>query len=104
MRRTLYHVTPSRNLQAIAAEGIDPGMGRGRLIGCYWVTEAQLLWAIFHVSARHHVACDALVVYSGWFDANMLVRTGREGVFRVTERVQPNDVFPITRLIGLDEI
>jgi hypothetical protein len=60
----IYHVTPTANLQSILEQGVSPKFSRGKLPACWYVSTPQTtLWAIAHVSARHHVDANMISVF-----------------------------------------
>jgi len=81
MRRTLYHVTPDRNMEAIVTFGVLALKSQGRRTGSYWVDEPRLLWAIAHVAVKWDVSPRALAVVVGTFDHDDIERTAKPGVY-----------------------
>lgn len=59
----LYHVTMMDRVEGINANGVDPKFAQGKTGASWWVEADWLLWAIVHISARHHVPTDALAIY-----------------------------------------
>lgn len=62
-----YHVSPTANQESIRVGGVDPEKSKGRLKVSWWVAECKLLWAITHVSARHHVPTDEIDIWAFTF-------------------------------------
>ena len=75
----LYHVTPKRNSESIALNGVDPSYATGRLPGSWWVDWTNLQWAIIHVGTRYNVAIRQICVVR----ANLYtVKKFTKGVYR----------------------
>lgn len=86
---TLYHVSLRENEASILAKGVLATRSRGKRTGSYWVAEENIVWAIVHVSARHAVSVNEILIYVAVIDPEEIdiQRTARPGVFFV-----PNDV------------
>jgi len=81
VRRTLYHVTPERNLTSITEFGVLALKSQGRRTGSYWVDEPRLLWAIAHVAVKWDVSPRSLAVVVGSFEGDDIERTAKPGVY-----------------------
>ena len=60
----LYHITTLDRTEGIVENGIRPDMAVGRAKVSWWVEEDWIEWAIIHVSGRHHVPTDYLVIFT----------------------------------------
>lgn len=85
----LYHVTPKENLASILQRGVLPQMSRGKDKVSWFVDRARLTWSCAHVSARHSVAVDSLIVLSVVATPDMLQKTAWEGVYRTRYTLKP---------------
>jgi len=81
----LFHVTPAANYDGIHTHGVNPACSQGRLKSSWWVEENRLLWAIAHVSARHHVPVDEIDIWATTRDCEhrRFIRFATEGVYRL---------------------
>jgi hypothetical protein len=86
----LYHVTTRLNVRSIGEHGIDPSFSLGRLPQCWYVTPNKCLWALSHVSARHSVAVDDLVIAVVPYGQHFR-RTHLKEVYTCSSVVQPID-------------
>jgi len=87
---TLYHVSLRENETSILSKGVLATKSKGRRTGSYWVTEDNLIWAIVHVSARHSVSVNEILIFVGIVQVDDIQRTARPGVFFVPTDVQVN--------------
>jgi len=87
---TLYHVSLRENEASILSKGVLALKSKGRRSGSYWVTEDRLLWAILHVSARHSVSVNEILVYVGIAPFDDLQRTARPNVYFIPTDVPVN--------------
>lgn len=89
---TLYHVSARENEQSILKLGVLASKSRGKRTGSYWVTEERIIWAVVHVSARHALNVNEILIFAAMVDfGGMEVqRTAREGVFFIPEDVLVN--------------
>lgn len=86
---TLYHVSLRENEESILKKGVLATRSKGKRIGSYWVVEERLGWAIIHISARHAVNVNEIMIFVAALDVERIEvqRTGREGVFFIPEDV-----------------
>lgn len=89
---TLYHVSLRENEPSILKLGVLATKSRGKRIGSYWVTEDRLIWAILHVSARHAVSVNEILIYVATVDLEEtdVQRTARPEVFFIPQDVLVN--------------
>jgi hypothetical protein len=99
---SLYHVSLRENEESILRLGVLATKSRGKRTGSYWVNEDMLVWAILHVSARHSVSVNEILIFVALMDTEEteVQRTARQGVFFVPDDVDvsysmdvPLDVF-----------
>jgi len=87
---TLYHVSLREYEPSILAKGVLAVKSKGRRTGSYWVGEEMILWAILHVSARHSVSVNEILIFVGVIPIGDVQRTARPGVFFVPTDVSVN--------------
>lgn len=85
---TVWHCTPSRNLDSIREGGIDPDYAQSDAKRSWYVTSSNLEWAICHVAARHHVPYTDVVALPVQIPRGKLTRF-RRGVWYCTEVQYP---------------
>jgi len=101
--RTLYHVTTRLAVEGIMRDGhVLPDKSEGKRQWSYWVDENRLEWACVHVSTRRDVPCSALVIVVANHNEELLIRTGRQGVFARSTPVKFTDIRPLTLLLPLE--
>lgn len=71
-----YHVTARRNLKSIRKEGICPWYAKGKLQASWYVRVGRIHWAMRHVSERHGIPLDELVVIRVNVSLNLFVNRG----------------------------
>jgi len=102
--RTLYHVTTRTAVEGIVREGcVMAGFSQGKREWSYWVDENRLEWACVHVSTRRDVPCSALFIVVANHEEELLIRTGRQGVFARKGSVSYTDIRPLTRMLPLED-
>lgn len=89
---TLYHVSLRENEASILSKGVLAMHSRGKRTGSYWVNEDMIIWAIVHVSARHAVSVNEILIYTAEVDVEVIdvQRTARPGVFFIPDDVSVN--------------
>ena len=76
----LQHATPRKNLRSIFRFGLLPGLAKGKLRAVWLHTSAKSGWAVRHVSQRHHVDDEEVVILVVRVPRSML-RRNRRGVW-----------------------
>jgi hypothetical protein len=87
----LYHFTPSNNLCAIIAYGLQTQFAQGRRKGiwlCAWSTRT---WAKLHVAEWHGVGVDSLAELHVSVSSDLLMRV-REGVYVVMSDIPADQI------------
>jgi len=74
---TIQHATPRRNVPSILRAGLLPGLARGKLKAVWLHAARKTRWSIQHVSRRHHVPEDKVVVLVVRVPRSMLRRKRR---------------------------
>lgn len=94
---TVFHVTPNRNRASIACRGLLTRKSKGKRPAVWLVTADRVEWAILHVSRRHKVEVDDVLVIE--VDASELpLKMGpTAGTFYCMEDVGSD------RFVGYDE-
>lgn len=97
----IYHVTPTNNLSSILERGISPEFSKGRFPACWYVsTEQTKLWAIAHVSARHHVDANSISVFEVDTEFDALKHTRWMYVYTCTVVMHPARVFSAVEMLS----
>jgi hypothetical protein len=100
--RKVYHVTLEGNTPSILAHGVSPMYSAGKAPLCWFVDGLRLSWAIAHISARHKVSADALVVCTVWAGHEYFRRTKMTGVFTASKPLFAYSVVPAMSLLRPD--
>jgi len=87
---TLYHVSLRENEASILSKGVLAVKSKGHRTGSYWVHEDMLIWAVLHVSARHSVSVNEILIFVGVVPLDDIQRTARPGVFFVPTDIPVN--------------
>lgn len=97
----LYHVSPSENNAAISDSGVDPMKSQGKQKVSWLVTDDMLMWAIAHVSARHHVNTNLISVWVVEAEKFHLKNTKwRDRVYTCAHVLRPVFVFSAVEAIN----
>jgi hypothetical protein len=90
----LRHATPVRNLDSIRARGLLTSMSRGALPLVWLHAPAATRWAVPHVSRRHGVPVEAVVVLTVNVPRSWL-RRNRRGLWTCDRDIPP------ARIVGM---
>jgi len=101
-QRTLYHVTPSANLDSIQVGGLDPLRSRGKTKATWLVTESRIPWALSHTSYRHGCSVGALSVCTVVTDQSKLMRTRLRGVWASKHSLLIRESVPALEILKPD--
>lgn len=85
----LFHVSPKRNDNSIAKEGVNPSYHIGGYASSWFVDKPMLNWALAHCSLRHKIAVSDLRVWVAVIPSDKLVRIRWGLVYRVNEIILP---------------
>jgi hypothetical protein len=88
----LQHATPRNNLRSIFRIGLQPGLARGKLRAVWLHTVAKSSWAVKHVSKRHDVEEENVVVLIVKVPRSML-RRNRRGVWYCPRLIIPEQIY-----------
>jgi hypothetical protein len=84
----LRHATPARNLDSIRRRGLLTAMSRGALPLIWLHAPGASLWAVPHVSRRHGVPAEAVVVLTVNVPRSWL-RRNRRGLWTCDRDIPP---------------
>ena len=84
----LRHATPARNLDSIRRRGLLTAMSRGALPLIWLHAPGASLWAVPHVSRRHGVPAEAVVVLTVNVPRSW-VRRNRRGLWTCDRDIPP---------------
>lgn len=87
----LYHVTSRHVAYSITREGLHPDYSRCSRPGVYLASRDRLPWLARHVSRRHGLAPDQIVVYRCRVSRRALRRVAR-GLYRSVAVVLPERI------------
>ena len=93
----LRHATPRRNLRSIFRTGLQPALARGKLKAVWLHATAKGRWAVRHVSHRHRVTAEAVVVLEVRVPRSQL-RRNRRGVWYCPFPVSPGQIVSVNGL------
>ena len=81
--RTLYHVTPEKNVDSIDVNGLSPLFAKVATKRIYLVDYERIPWALIHVSSRDDIPLEKLVVYKCHVHKARLRREPTIGLYSV---------------------
>lgn len=81
--KRLYHVSIALNQESIETYGVDPDFSKGKLRVSWYVNWKRLQWALLHVSARHCVPVNHLIVCTCYVPIGNTKCTRLHGVYFV---------------------
>ncbi len=99
----LYHVSPEENAQSIDISGVLPMYSKGKMTVSWYVRRADIVWALAHMSARHNVPCDKLIVCAVVIEWKHMKRTSRPGFYYTYERYLVESISPAIMFIEQDK-
>lgn len=94
---TLQHATPRRNIRSIFRTGLQPGLARGKLKAAWLHAPGKTRWAVQHVSHRHQVPQDRVVVLVVRVPRSML-RRNRRGLWYCPFLIAPGRIISVNGL------
>jgi hypothetical protein len=94
MTRTLYHVTPRRNLQWIFPAGLMVSMSTGRTLGVWLADADRLPWAVHHIAAHHNCHPSDLSILHCNVNG-LALRTIRNGIYVSPEDIPAKRIFDV---------
>ncbi len=90
--KTLYHWTHVDNLPSIARHGLSTAYAETADGSLYLVEWRRILWAAGHVAGRHNWQVGDLVLLAADVEADRMVRTYADGVYRVGTTIEPDRI------------
>jgi hypothetical protein len=77
--------------------GLQPGLARGKLKAVWLHATAKTCWAVRHVSHRHHVPAERVVVLAVRVPRSQL-RRNRRGLWYCPHRIDPRQIIAVNGL------
>jgi len=90
--RTVYHVTPLRNLTSIWRHGINPAFAQTRVKGSWFCSRERIEDAIQHVARRHCCPRDSHVVLLECRVAKKALTKKAPGIFVIFNPVDDRQI------------
>ena len=86
---TLWHISPTMNVESILWKGIDPSYSTGKFERCWYVRWWGLAWALAHISMKKRIPIWQLVCFRVKVSRESVTHFNRN-VYTTTLNVKPS--------------